>query len=265
MAAYSNCPDSNFAGFVTNTRQNMASGTLARPTTETLLNMARTKYNTLISQDKWTIEDTRERLLALESELKRLHHKGTGKNHQFESTKRRGSKEKEKKRRRNNDGDSSNRKKVARDQDEWTFLAPFPSEGKTKKVKNGKGIDKTFHWCSQSTGAPTGAGCDRWTIHTPQSCKGYAGILPSDKIKEAINKRNAAIQKLKAKKGGTVAVTATEITIDDNDQMDDVTTITDSNTVTAAEMTFQRSRFDSSDSDDSLLTEVGKMMENGEA
>ena len=99
---------------------------------------------------------------------------------------------------------------------EWQYLAPFPNEGKTKKVKNAQGVEKTYHWCTKATGAPSGNGCNKWVIHKPKECKGTSRPPPPN-LKKAVDKRNAAIKALKAKQGGTVAVNTTEIAINDDD------------------------------------------------
>ena len=58
-------------------------------------------------------------------------------------------------------------KKPKRD-DGWKFKAPRSNENTTAQIEG-----KTWNWCSIRTGAPSTGGCNMWTRHKPEQCKGY--------------------------------------------------------------------------------------------
>ena len=93
----------------------------------------------------------------------------------------------------------------------WKFQAPRPGDeinGEFIAEHNGK----RFHWCSLATGARPGTGCNMWTVHRPEDCKGL--WPPTKKTGQPKNKSN------KSKAERALAAKTAKMSIDDGSSSD---------------------------------------------
>ena len=151
--AYLTCPDKTFKAYIEAKQCTFEDGT-ETITAVHLMNCAQHRYLILQDRGTWKIEEEQIDALALSARFERLEKKL----------------ERANKRKRSDDTpkDPKSSKRKTRD-DGWKYEAPKKGEVATKL--RGR---KTFYWCSEATGAPTGRGCDMWTVHKPADYKGMA-------------------------------------------------------------------------------------------
>ena len=163
--AFLACPDKTFNAYIVAKQFTFEDGT-ETITAEGLMNSAEHKYAALKDGGDWKVEEEEITALALSAKIVSLERKvveATRKRNRYDRDDResRGNKGKPK------DKSRDNRKRSKPDT-KWKYEAP--KAGGEVTMQRGT---KTFHWCSIANGAPTGHGCDMWTVHKPHACKGF--------------------------------------------------------------------------------------------
>ena len=200
LPAYLDCPEPKFRTYIEQ-KKNSHEDESVLLTARSLMAFAKSKYSIQKDQGEWNPDaesEAEKSIFALEGRMKKLT-KAMGKaNKALKKKKTPAKKDKAAK--------SAKSDKKTDPKSAWKFQAPKGDEPTTIDL-NGK----TWHWCAIKTGAPSTGGCNMWTRHTPQNCKGY---MWKGAVKAAGDKKKALAKKLQAIQAKAAAM---EIVEDDSD------------------------------------------------
>ena len=173
LPAYLTCPDKQFTAYIQTKKNSFEDG--INLTAKSLMNSAKHKYTTLNENREWQAEaETNEQHIALTTKVKVLQK-------EVKNLLKRGKKSPPKKGKGHFD-----RKRGQKDG--WKMIAPKKGEPNTITVKG-----KEFHFCSIKNGAGRGCGCNMWTVHKPEQCKGYKKSPPSETNRNS-NKKSLQVK-----------------------------------------------------------------------
>ena len=207
ITAYLTCPAKAFKDYVDNTVSTYEINN-KQLTAKTFMQDCRLKYQTLKDKGEWNIDENDvENSLIFKAVVAQCDKKYVRRTK--DPSKHGHKRGKEKGKYRKND------KKI--EKDGWKTQCPRAGEPTTIDV-NGK----KFHWCSLKTGAKHPGGCNKWTVHTPEQCLGYAfkpipRKNPKNKGGDEEKKQKKKKSELKVKQA-TMAVD--EMTIDSDSDSD---------------------------------------------
>lgn len=172
LPAYLSVPESKFKVYMEAKKSGHEDGSLTLDTAS-LMELARSRYCTQKDQDDWSPTGTgaagSPEFMALEAKTKKATSEIKALQKKIAALQKGKGKETEKVKPTKVKKDPKFKKKTS-----WKFQAPRPGDevnGEYVAEHNGK----TFYWCSLATGAKPGTGCNMWTVHRPEDCKGLMG------------------------------------------------------------------------------------------
>ena len=180
--AYESCPDKTFNGYITNLRHTFEDNGQLRALE--LMKKSCNRYKSLVDSDTWSTRDEQESILALKAEMQTL-------KKAFRANK--GSRPREGKYKAPHERNNQNRA--------WMTTPPKDGGSNERTITTKSGVAKKYYFCSAKSGAPKGAGCDKWVRHNPKTC--------DPKVKKA--------QAAKAKKASAYPARSKDIVVDNTE------------------------------------------------